>query len=80
MNVGEMLNEGHMEMNIDNNELLQSVIMDVLNRNVEGKENIPTQREAGNVIRYSDTKMKIKTVGIRIPEIWMREWLPRDSE
>nr|MBA3674978.1 hypothetical protein [Chitinophagaceae bacterium] len=76
INVGENLKDAHMDLDMDNRGMKQNIILDVINRKVEGKEKITTT--AGTWDCYKITyslKMKIKTMGIGVPfNMDITEW------
>jgi len=76
LTVGDNLKDGHMELNIDNRGMKQTLTMDVTNRKVDGKEKITTTAGAWDCYKITNTtKMKIKTMGIGIPiNMDVTEW------
>ena len=76
MNAGDNLKDGHMELDMDNKGMKQSLTLDVANRKVEGKEKITTPAGTWDCYKITNsTKMKIKTMGIGIPmNMDVTEW------
>lgn len=68
MKEGDELKDATMLMDIDNNGMKQSVDMKIINRKVQGKENITTSAGTWDCYKITNnTQMKIKTMGIGIP-------------
>jgi len=76
MKVGDVLKDGHMEIETDNKGMKQTLSLDITNRKVEGNESITTPAGTWQCFRISNnTKMKIKTMGIGIPmNMDVTEW------
>jgi hypothetical protein len=68
MKEGDNLKDATMQVDIENNGMKQSVNMQVINRKVQGKENITTPAGSWECFKITNTtKMKVKTMGIGIP-------------
>ncbi len=68
MKAGDQLKDANMNLEIDNNGMKQSVIMNVSNRKVEAKESVTTTAGTWDCFRISSkTRVNIKTMGIGIP-------------
>ena len=76
MTVGETLKAGHMQMDVDNNGLQQSITIDVENRKVQGKQTVTSPAGSWECFKITNTtKMKINTMGIGIPiNMEVTEW------
>ena len=76
IHAGDKLKDGHMEMNIDNKGMQQTIIMDVTDRKVEDNEKITTTAGTWDCYKITNkTKLKIKTMGIGIPmNMEVTEW------
>ena len=76
INVGDKLKDGHMEMNIENKGMQQTITMDITDRKAEEKEKITTTAGSWDCYKITNhTKMKIKTMGIGIPmNMDVTEW------
>ena len=76
MNTGDNLKDGHMQIDMDNKGMKQTLTLDVTDRKVGVKEKVYTP--AGDFDCYkitNSTKMKIKTMGIGIPiNMDVTEW------
>jgi hypothetical protein len=76
LNVGDNLKDGHMGLETETKGMKQSMVMDITNRKVEGKEKVTTAAGSWECYKItSKTKMKIKTMGIGIPmNMDVTEW------
>jgi len=76
MNVGDNLQDGHMEIETESKGMKQSITLDVINRKVEGKEKVTTPAGTWDCYKITNnTKMKIKTMGIGVPmNMDVTEW------
>jgi hypothetical protein len=76
LNVGDNLKDGHMELETETKGMKQSMVMDITNRKVEGKEKVTTAAGSWECYKItSNTKMKIKTMGIGVPmNMDVTEW------
>jgi hypothetical protein len=68
MKPGDELKDAHMNMQIDNKGMKQSIDMTVTNRKVEAKESVTTTAGTWDCFKItSKTKITIKTMGIGVP-------------
>ena len=76
LNVGDNLKDGHMELETETKGMKQSMVMDITNRKVEGKEKVTTAAGSWECYKItSNIKMKIKTMGIGVPmNMDVTEW------
>jgi len=76
MKVGDLLKEGNLNMELDNNGLKQSVNMVISDRKVESKENVTTSAGSWDCFKITaKTRMGIKTAMVTIPmNLETTEW------
>ena len=76
MTAGDNLKDGHMELEMYNKGMKQTLTLDVINRKVEGKEKITTPAGSWDCYKITNnTKMKMKTMGIGVPmNMDVTEW------
>ncbi len=68
MKAGDQLKDANMTLEINNNGMKQSVIMNVTNRKVEGKESVTTSAGTWECFKITyKSKINIKTMGVGLP-------------
>jgi len=80
MKAGDALKDANFNMDVDQGGLKQSLILNITNRKVEGKESVTTTAGTWDCFKISyKAKMTIKTAGIGIPmNIDGTEWYAPD--
>lgn len=67
-NTGDTLKDGSFAMDIDNNGMKQSLMMNVTNRKVAGKESVTTPAGTWECYKITyNSKMNVRTMGIGVP-------------
>jgi hypothetical protein len=68
MNKGDQLKDGNLTMDVDNNGMQQSLIMNITDRKVEDKEKITTPAGSWDCYKISyKSKMTIRMIGVGVP-------------